>query len=339
MKKTLSVLVISIFLISIIPISLAQYYDENGVEITCESHCRNLLVDCSLESFNKNSDCINKCADECKRGPSCDIIACTDVCDINQELRDNLCDSKDDECSIGCQQTRKGPPLETDQEYSAIDTTHPLIRQLQEEASRDDVTVYYGSRVGTMTREEILEHERRETEDGTTQEAGGFTSWTMDKLLDGNSWTGGILRTIGSIGEDINNQYTLDQPATQNFLREVDFFEGRNIELIEQVYEHVTSTVTTYDNPNNYATTFETMITTGTGVCRDRANLLNFALKQRGIDSQMVHSGQHTWVRVNTQIDGQQVTFDLDPTWYKEFFPVQRLGYGDVEGLRNVEYK
>jgi len=291
MKKILSALIISVFLISLIPTSLAQpYYAENGVEITCESYCGILLIDCSLDSFNKNSECINKCADECKRGP-CDIIACMDVCDISKELRDNLCNSESNECLSGCQQTRKDTPLEIDQEYSATDTTHPLIRQLQEDASRDGVTVYYGSRVGTMTREEILEHERRETEDGTIQEAGGFTSWTMDKLLDGNSWTGSILRTFTGI----ENQYTANQPATQNFLREVDFFEGRNIELIEQVYEHVTSTVTNYGDPNVESTTFENMITTGTGVCRDRANLLNFALKQRGIDSQMVHSGPHTW--------------------------------------------
>ena len=60
------------------------------------------------------------------------------------------------------------------------------------------------------------------------------------------------------------------------------------------------------------------------GICRDQANLLDWALDRNGIDTSIKANSNHAWVHISLKNPpvGYEKEFDLDPTWYDEFTPL-----------------
>jgi len=119
-------------------------------------------------------------------------------------------------------------------------------------------------------------------------------------------------------------------PETKEFFNRTNMFKDE-LSAIEGTYNLLTQRVRYTQDKNNWdkLISSEEMLKTGEGVCRDQAVLLYSALKQRGVnceyltpevvDKKTGKSGGHAWVRVHTS-DG--LVFDLDPTWYKDFYPL-----------------
>ncbi len=302
---------------------------------TSIGHAQEILKSCP----DQRADCANRC-DE-------DYINYVASCNPCQDFTTytNSCRSTCDDELANCEQGTK--PDDITQTPPNADP----ITALQQQAALDGVIGYNGSKVEIWSFEEVQKIENNAISKRGIVRSGDFENWLVRKGFDGNSWVGGLFRLIGGAA----NQYTIDQPTTKKFLSEVQIISGSEMDTIKHVYEKVTDTVTIYRGVEDLSKTFETMITTGVGVCRDRANLLDYSLKLKGINSQLVVGGSHQWIRVTTQIDGKSVTFDLDPTWYKEFFPLNPRdkkiseelddeypsGERPLEGLGdgNVEYK
>jgi len=131
---------------------------------------------------------------------------------------------------------------------------------------------------------------------------------------------GSLLRRIGGV----TSPFTYDSPLTRDFFSEVGKVDGSEMEKISRIYQLTTEAVPNYGTPGsdtvnlNIHSTFEEILSSKGGICRDQAALLNAALKKQGIDSRMVtnQNHDHMWVRVHTST-GEE--FDLDPTWYKDF--------------------
>ncbi len=141
---------------------------------------------------------------------------------------------------------------------------------------------------------------------------------------------GKFLRKAGNI----KNPFTYEKSKTKAFFGKVDEVKDRRLnkeETIKEIYNLVTTAVPKYGDIDTFFT-FEEILTNGNGVCRDQALLLNTALQKAGIDSEIVAGNtimrrdllkesprkpkvDHVWVRVN--VEG--LSFDLDPTWYKDY--------------------
>ena len=193
------------------------------------------------------------------------------------------------------------------------------IEELQKEQAEDGIDVYVESEVENWSLEKILN-----STEGKENEGHDFAQWVMKETLDGNSWIGDVFRGISGIP----NQYTIDKPETKKFMEKVDNIQGTDFEKLKQIYELVTTTITKYENADNCHNTFEDAIKTGIGVCRDRANLLQYSLNKKGINAIIANSKDHVWIRVKVNNgDCGTLEFDLDPTWYKEFLPLKpRVG-------------
>lgn len=141
---------------------------------------------------------------------------------------------------------------------------------------------------------------------------------------------------------DIPNPFTYDQPKTKEFFNKVDLVQGTDLERIKQIYYLATEAVPNFNSdfystpgngPSNLSrrSTFEKILSCGKGICRDQAVLLNAALQKSGINSTVIAGYTHTWVRVLNSENAtpglpHYPTFDLDPTWYKDFVALTRRG-------------
>ena len=158
---------------------------------------------------------------------------------------------------------------------------------------------------------------------------------------------------------NIPDPFTYDQPRTKEFFDRVDQVQGTDLERIKQIYFLVTDALPEYGTPGNDSTdlsirsTFEEILSCNRGICRDYVALLNSALQRTGIDSEIVVGPGHTWVRVLSFNDSTNAlpfysSFDLDPTWYKDFVALTKrendgigsqviLAESGVVSLENLE--
>ncbi|MDP6670204.1 MAG: transglutaminase-like domain-containing protein [archaeon] len=157
----------------------------------------------------------------------------------------------------------------------------------------------------------------------------------------------------------IPDPFTYDQPRTREFFDRVDLVQGTDLERIKQIYFMVTDALPEYGTPGKDSTdlstrsTFEEILSCNKGICRDYAALLNAALQRTGINSEVIAGPGHTWVRVLNFNDSTGAlplysSFDLDPTWYKDFvaftrreknavYPLVILAESGVVNLENLE--
>jgi hypothetical protein len=165
--------------------------------------------------------------------------------------------------------------------------------------------------------------------EGAFQYRGGTAVRTMGEEMSADSFAGRSLRRLinWTVGWNESPEiYTYDQPQTSAFFTQVDSIQGTQSERIRQTYGLVVDAVPNYRHSNELQNlSFETMLQNGKGICREQAALLNAALVRQGIDSKLIITGTHAWVRVTvnqpgSECDGQ--TFDLDSTWYKSFVPL-----------------
>lgn len=160
--------------------------------------------------------------------------------------------------------------------------------------------------------------------DSKSRESKSF-EYVTGKWIMEDSIRGEIMRKFYT---GTQNPYTTDSPKTQEFFEKVDAIEGSNeVDTTKQVYETVTDAVPGYgiveDQPLGHQGTFEEMLITEAGVCRDKSALLASSLKRKGIEAEIISGTEHMWVRVTFKegnLAGKQI--DLDPTYYQEFFPI-----------------
>ena len=123
--------------------------------------------------------------------------------------------------------------------------------------------------------------------------------------------------------------YTYDQPRTSEFFQNVDSIQGTQTERIRRTYDMVNEAIPNYRSKTNGETntlSFEQMLEGKTALCREQAMLLNSALARQGIQSKIIITGKHAWVRATVNQPGSKCdgkTFDLDTTWYKSFVPLE----------------
>ncbi|MBI5065882.1 transglutaminase domain-containing protein [Candidatus Woesearchaeota archaeon] len=150
---------------------------------------------------------------------------------------------------------------------------------------------------------------------------------------EGSSFIGSLLRTLSKIitfnYEDYKNPYTPQEPLSAAFLDKIRHLESKNeLELVMKIYSLAEDMVKVYELHSEFCKPMEEVLLKGNGVCRDFAALLYHALKERGIDVKYVDgftekiTEGHIWVRVRITVENIPMEFDLDPTGYKEFFPL-----------------
>jgi len=117
----------------------------------------------------------------------------------------------------------------------------------------------------------------------------------------------------------------------KRFYENIEKIKGNEFERAKKIYEYIVSIIPDYGLPRgvNYGqATLGQIINSRTGICFDKSNALYDALKFSGINSDVI-SGVignnlfHQWVRVYLEFNGESVVLDLDPTWYKEFTPIE----------------
>lgn len=183
---------------------------------------------------------------------------------------------------------------------------------------------------GYMTTSGVQQSETQKN----VQESTSFMVKTAAKIEDSGP-VGSVLRSISGVP----NPFTYDSPLTKDFFAKTDNVSGTEMEKISQIYQLTADAVPNYGAPGtNVAdltklSTFEEVLSCGTGICRDQAGLLNDALKRNGINSRLVPGqvekpGDHIWVRVKTST-GEE--FDLDSTWYKDFIKLLPRKQNPVE--------
>lgn len=166
-------------------------------------------------------------------------------------------------------------------------------------------------------------------EDSLGMLEGGSTSGTIGMWAMEDSTRGDFMRSF----LDRPDPYTYDAPRTREFFDQIDQIQGTSeCNLMKQIYETATSAVPHYGasdpscDPLQQFDTFEQMLTTGAGICRNNSALLIAALERRGIEADFVSGPNHAWVRVTLGEEGPGAgrEIDLDPTWYQSFIPLTK---------------
>ena len=174
--------------------------------------------------------------------------------------------------------------------------------------------------IGEMSYEQVLDNEAKKGTKGGT----GFKFWWLNSTFDDGP--------LGAIARDfagIKSPFTYNSPKTSEFFNSVEQISGSEMERIQSTYSLVAEAVPNYGAPGSDSTdlsknsTFEEVLSCGTGICRDQAGLLAAALRKQDIDASVVNGSEHAWVRV-TLSEGSNADrqFDLDSTWYKDFVPL-----------------
>ena len=135
-----------------------------------------------------------------------------------------------------------------------------------------------------------------------------------ESIIDPDSILGDLIRYVF---EDLD-LLKEDGLYTSDFFEFTDGISGNEMAKIEAIYHHVTDIISV-DYDNNFRNS-EEVLRDGKGVCRDQAVLLSSALKRHGIDAELINTQTHIWVRV---ADENGRIFDLDPTWYETFIPLE----------------
>lgn len=153
--------------------------------------------------------------------------------------------------------------------------------------------------------------------------------------------------------------FSYDQPLTKEFFNTVEGMSGTKPNIIRDTLNLVSSRIPRYGNlfgsevdpatinpdgdmtdnvyNKNKTMSFEEMLSSGKGICKDKARLLTEALKKNNINAKFVlgqikdhdSSFSHAWVRItmsSSDPDCDGLEFDLDPTWIKGFVPLPPRG-------------
>jgi hypothetical protein len=160
---------------------------------------------------------------------------------------------------------------------------------------------------------------------GVVESQSFMYSYVIPQVVEENT-LGWVLRRISKI----DSPFTYDLPYTKDLFDRINKINtDSESEKIIEIYNIVAEAIPNYGTPNSEIlnldenSTFEEVLSTGTGICRDQAAILNTAFHKHNINSWVVfeEGGEHVWVRVKT-FDGEE--FDLDPTWYKDFVKLDR---------------
>lgn len=115
-------------------------------------------------------------------------------------------------------------------------------------------------------------------------------------------------------------EHAYDYTSSSNLMTYVNTLpqntDGSNIKLIYDKTQELMR------ENNVVATDYDSMTSMqcGVGVCRNGATYLTEALTANGVDTSVVFSQGHEWVRVNN--DGTGASYDLDPNAYQSFVKV-----------------
>ncbi len=95
------------------------------------------------------------------------------------------------------------------------------------------------------------------------------------------------------------------------------------IDKIGEIYAKVMESLSSHGFPSGGAE-LENALAEGTGLCREKALLLRQGLMKAGIESELVFSENHAWVRVTLSESGELTgfQFDLDPRLYMDPIPL-----------------
>ena len=141
-------------------------------------------------------------------------------------------------------------------------------------------------------------------------------TFVIKNMCDTESTFGSVLRTVFPSMDIIQES----GPITQEFFNMTDAFTGNEISVVKQCYEAVSNKIDfVCEGQEGNKRNSEDVLSSGRGVCREQAAILNTALNRNGIDSSIVNNKSHVWVRVKTSY-GE--TFDLDPTNFEAFIPL-----------------
>jgi len=102
----------------------------------------------------------------------------------------------------------------------------------------------------------------------------------------------------------------------------VETTETTEVGKIKSIYNQITSTVTRSGVPER-GDSAAWCLSEGVGLCRHMSAILQESFEEVGIQSQLITSRTHVWVRV-TLTEGQYngITVDLDPMWYQQPIPL-----------------
>ncbi|MFH1391538.1 MAG: transglutaminase domain-containing protein [Candidatus Diapherotrites archaeon] len=212
------------------------------------------------------------------------------------------------------------PPEETEEEELELNT---CFEELVGESQLDGIVIM-GSAKDTWSLKKLYDHE---SEKNTESEFNNdVPAWGQSAIS--TAWEdtfGGDLIRILLPG--VTDPFTYEESATKAFFEKVDAVQGTQIEQIKKIYGLVSEALPNYrsDPEGKECLTFEQALQRKEGICREQAALLKTALQRKGIDAQMAFSSKHAWVRVTIHQPGSACdgwTIDLDPTWYKEFVPL-----------------
>lgn len=138
-------------------------------------------------------------------------------------------------------------------------------------------------------------------------------------MYDADSWAGSFYRVTLDYGTGIlsaveGSVQNHDNYFAGDYIIETD--STSEVDKIRDIYSEIVSKVNFYGPPKG-GETASLCLTEGRGECRHMAAILQESLEEVGVDSQLMISPTHVWVRV-TMSDAQYagMTFDLDPTWY-----------------------
>ncbi len=96
---------------------------------------------------------------------------------------------------------------------------------------------------------------------------------------------------------------------------------GTELGRIKDIYEQITSRVARYAEPSGDKPS--SCLLENVGMCRHMAIILQESMEEYGINSELVVSPEHAWVRVRLSDPRYAgTTFDLDPTWYAHPIPL-----------------
>lgn len=162
-----------------------------------------------------------------------------------------------------------------------------------------------------------IEERARTTNDPINKEEFNTTSWAPGELLR-KWWTFNPRSTsVGKFIRDMGgNNYFDDSYILTTGSQE-------EISKIRDLYTQIVGRITQYQPPQQSQNSLNACLREGRGVCRHMAIILHESLKKAGVNSQLMISPSHFWVRVTLSDEAYKgFTFDLDPTWYQQPVPL-----------------
>ena len=100
-----------------------------------------------------------------------------------------------------------------------------VIDDFQVEQAKGGIQFYFGSSLKNIDLGQVQSIEKEKAEKGTTVESDDFITELSKSIYDGDSWVGGLFRSMNGAP----NPYTTDQPETQKFMQKVNNTSGTDL--------------------------------------------------------------------------------------------------------------